>query len=139
LFACSTPPPGKTIDIVEGEYFGELREEDLLPDVVIKEEGTALHNVLYEEDGVLWAKATFTGKIAKGLIVLEGTEVERIEGVTVDDEQLSCVLVVAKVPLDITGFFYDDRRFLDLEVEKVGWVTMELVPPPPPDDPPEQI
>ncbi|MBI1908381.1 hypothetical protein HYS28_03110 [Candidatus Uhrbacteria bacterium] len=126
---CSDPPPGETIDIVTGTYFGYLDEADLLPAVAITEDGSSLEVALYEEDAVLWAKATFRGEIVKGLIVLRGTEVDTIEGVTVDGTDLSCVYVASEVPLDVTGTFTADFTTLDLTVEKVGTVRMALEEP----------
>lgn len=123
---CSDPEPGVTKDIVTGSYRGDLRQRDLLPAVKIKEPGTALRVVLYEEDAVLWAKATFYGKIVKGVIALEGTRSDKIEGVTVDGDWLECIYEVSGVPLEVTGLFANDRRELDLEIEKVGHVLMEI-------------
>lgn len=127
FIACVTPPPGETIDIVEGDYVGELEQGDMLEDVVIVEAGTALRVVLYEDDDVLWAESTITGKLTKGLVVIDGPDTELIEGVTIEGVDLACTLVTPNVVLEVTGFFVDDFTTLFLDVDTVGVVTLDLV------------
>lgn len=130
LATCALPQSGVTIDKFTATYQGPPREEDLLPTVVIVDPDSMLTVAFYEEDAVLWAKATFEGELRKGLVVLVGPETDYIEGVTVDGDWLACTYVVSGVPLDVTGVFYADREWLDLTIEKLGDISLqrELVP-----------
>lgn len=128
LATCASPQPGVTIDLIEGTYEGGVDEDGLLPAVIVVDPSSTLTVVFYDEDEVLWAKAMFEGEIAKGLLVLEGPETDRIEGVTVDGDWLECTYVVSGVPLDVTGVFDADRAALDLTIEKLGTIALERLP-----------
>ena len=117
LGACA--PTAETVDVLTDNYVGEVHSDNLV-DTLTVDEGSTLGVGFYTKGDALWAGVRFEGVMHQGIIVVEGPQVDTIEGVTVDGNDLSCVYKDHAV----TGTFADDRGTLQLVVADVGTVDL---------------
>ncbi|MEK7540464.1 MAG: hypothetical protein AAB558_04415 [Patescibacteria group bacterium] len=127
---------GKTVDMVYGEYAADLAlDAKLSPDITLKHPDDAWLLVTFYDpepnDDVpeLWADLDLDAQVLIYGQEINENSAEPIQGVTVDELLLDCLLKLPLATLKVEGEFSQDMLELYLNVEKVGEVWMILQVP----------